>query len=244
MKIFCYYKKDAIFSYQEKIIDLWKLSWKLSGFDPVVLGEEDAKRHPFYETFVEKIKSIHYLIKNKRNITEYGLNCFVRWLAYANQKSERFLVSDYDIINFGFTRNNFGEKLNFMNGYCPCLVSGTPKQFENLANSFIIETKKNFKDIKNNTYVKSIEHYHDQEFFVSNFNDTFFKTYDAEMSLEYDFEPTFPQLNENKLIHFSHGYIHSFMLNGFPYTNIESEYPTERHRIELIEFFFKKYISL
>ena len=87
-----------------------------------------------------KIKELHFFKQNKR-ITQYELTCFIRWIAYACQNDGPFLVSDYDVINLNLKPSNISmhSNIHFMHWVCPCLVSGTPKQFEEFCID-IIET--------------------------------------------------------------------------------------------------------
>jgi len=137
------------------------------------LTQKDAKKHNFYEEFDNKIKSLCSEISGKK-ISQYGMSCWHRWLAYAAQGLEvPFYVSDYDIINYNFNLNEPSNKLSLLDGCCPCIASGNSKQFEGLCYSFIEITKKNLEFIKQKT-----KHFHDQEFFIYNSKD-FAKEHDA-----------------------------------------------------------------
>lgn len=169
MKIYTYYE-DINHPNQEKMIQLWQDSWSSAGFDPVVLKKQNAQTHNFYESFIEEIKKLHFEIMQKE-ISSYGLSCYVRWLAYATQPKEKFLVSDYDCVNNGLKIEELSDKLHLMDEACPCFVSGSPEQFDKLCHDFITissERVKDLKKIKNNSPC-----YHDQEFFQYNFVETY-----------------------------------------------------------------------
>ena len=101
MKIYTYYE-EINFPQQKEMLELWRESWSKMGFETIVLGEEDAKKSPDYDLFVRKMQFIFNEITGQE-LSSYGLSCFVRWLAYSTveNKQEKFLVSDYDVINSG-----------------------------------------------------------------------------------------------------------------------------------------------
>lgn len=170
MKIYTYYEniernhKNLKYNNQKEMLRLWKASWKNSGFDPIVLSLEDAKKHSFYKEFVDQLKDLHFRIINKP-INDYGLSCYVRWMAYATQYDEYFYVSDYDCINNGLKPIINTDKLHLMDGVCPCFASGKPDQFENLCHLFIDVTTERIKEMMS---IKMTV-YQDQQFFLCNF---------------------------------------------------------------------------
>jgi len=167
MKIYTYYQNmnhsdqnDAI---QNELIDLWKISWSRHGYEPIVLNLEDAKKHSYFETLNTEMRRIFKEITNNE-ISDYGMSCWFRWLAYATQTEEKFYVSDYDAINVNFPITEPNDKLHFMDSACPFLASGTPKQFENLCKAFVEVSNERLEILKNQA-----NHYHDQNFFMHNF---------------------------------------------------------------------------
>lgn len=166
MRIYTYYE-DIKHPNQDKLVNLWKLSWQQAGFDPIVLSIDDAKSSNFYEEFIEKIKYIHFKVMNKE-ISDYGLSCYTRWLAYATQDREYFYVSDYDCINNGLEPTITTDKLHLMDADCPCFSSGKPDQFENLCYLFVKLSLERIEDIiLENTKRRNVC-YHDQEFCTLN----------------------------------------------------------------------------
>ena len=161
MKIYTYYQ-NINHSSQNELIDLWKISWSNHGYEPIVLNLEDAKKHSYYETLNSEMRRIFKEITNKE-IAEYGMSCWFRWLAYATQVEEKFYVSDYDAINVNFPITEPNDKLHLMDADCPCFASGTPTQFENLCKAFVDVSNERIDILKQQT-----DHYHDQEFFVYN----------------------------------------------------------------------------
>tara|TARA_B100001564_G_scaffold278892_1_gene241008 strand:+ start:2860 stop:3606 length:747 start_codon:yes stop_codon:yes gene_type:complete len=174
INIYTYYEPLALDNTgpQEEIISLWKESWSRQGYNPVVLGRGDAEEHSFFTHFTQGVSYLHECVTGKI-ITPYGLSCYIRWLAYANQKDylgkfgKHFYVSDYDVINKKFSITYPIQQLHLMSGHCPCLVSGTCEQFLYLCQLFIKLTQNNLHNLKN----IAMEGYHDQEFFLYNFKE-------------------------------------------------------------------------
>ena len=98
MKVFTYYMPvPELWSEksQRALIDIWERSWRKQGWEPVVLTEDDAKKHPNYSDYKKKLWALP---------TEYGHeyegSCFIRWLAVAMAGGGTMV--DYDVINYGF----------------------------------------------------------------------------------------------------------------------------------------------
>jgi hypothetical protein len=174
-KIFTYYQeiKHPDFSNQNKLLELWEKSWERKGFEPIVLREKDISKDEYYFSFIDNIKKLHEFIVGKE-INEYGLSCFLRWLAYyQTNESNFFYTSDYDIINIDYEHNKYLDKLHLMDGSCPCFVSGNSKMIKDLCDAIIEITEKNKNRLKKvfEEY-KWLTCYHDQEFFELNFLET------------------------------------------------------------------------
>lgn len=173
MKIYTYYEnlesnhKNLPHDNQREMLRLWQTSWKNAGFEPIVLDSEEAKKHPFYEEFIDQLKALHVKIMNKP-ITDYGLACYIRWMAYATQDDEYFYVSDYDCVNNGLKPIITTDKLHLMDCDCPCFASGNPKHFENLCHLFVDISVKRTEDIILKTKENQHVCYHDQEFCILN----------------------------------------------------------------------------
>lgn len=156
--------------YQNHLIELWKISWEKNGFNTFVLTKESALKHPNYSNFKNKIEKIHLSIA-KTPITQYGLSCFERWLAYSSLKLNKpFYVSDYDVINNGFKPQNLQidpQKISFIDTLCPSIAIGTSSLFEAFCLDILSSSKTSLfkKAYKNN----SLRNYHDQEFLFLKF---------------------------------------------------------------------------
>ena len=170
MKIYTYYE-EINFPQQKEMLDLWHKSWTQMGFEAIVLNQQDAKKSPDYDLFVRKMQYIFKEIANEE-LSPYGLSCFVRWLAYStvSNQDEKFLVSDYDVINSGGwkTSDPLIDGIHLFDGACPCMASGTARDFKKLCDLFFEITISRLEEIKRET-----NHYHDQEFFQYNFVERF-----------------------------------------------------------------------
>lgn len=98
MNVYTYYMQvPGLWSNESQLalIDLWKRSWSKHGWNPVVLTEEDAKKHPRYAEFKKRFWEMP---------TPYGHDyeggCFLRWAAMAAVGGG--MLVDYDVINYGF----------------------------------------------------------------------------------------------------------------------------------------------
>jgi len=170
MKIFTYNEDLSDLDDQSGLLSLWAKSWSKHGFEPIVLGRADAEKHDYFETFVKEMRAVHKDLMGF-DLSEYGLSCYLRWLAYATRTEDKFYVSDVDIINNGFKIKEPEDELHLMDDCCPCFASGSPKQFEDLCKYFVdyskrADTKKELKAVSNTEY----ECFHDQDFFCCKCN--------------------------------------------------------------------------
>ena len=80
---------------QQRLLSIWRRSWAARGWNPIVLGEDDAKRHPQYEELRAKFWALP---------TPYGHDfegpCFMRWAAMSAVGGG--MLTDYDAINYNF----------------------------------------------------------------------------------------------------------------------------------------------
>lgn len=148
---------------QQQLIEVWKKNWTDKGFQPIVLDSKQAKKHPFFEKFDKQMREIYHEIVGD-SISEYGMSCYHRWLAYASQQQERCYVSDYDVINLSFVGVEPDDGIHFLDNMCPSFVSGSPKDFEKLCHAMIEVSRERLQILK-----KLTTHYHDQELFYYNF---------------------------------------------------------------------------
>jgi len=98
MKVFTYHDA-AVGLTRPELIELWKRSWAKNGFDPVVIGPEEAIQHPNFSEFHAAVG--RFPTTNPR---AYEDACYLRWLAM--ETSGGGLMVDTDVMNYGFGPDN------------------------------------------------------------------------------------------------------------------------------------------
>ena len=164
MKVYTYFNNIG-FEHQDELLSLWKLSWSNQGYQPIVLSQVDAENHLLYNEFKSKLLEFHIQIMSKP-LSDYGLACWLRWLAYATQPEEKFYVCDYDVINHHFPISEPDDQLHLLNGCCPCAASGTSSQFGKMCQTLLSFTEENLKDVIKIVQQNQFIHFHDQEFLL------------------------------------------------------------------------------
>ena len=122
MKIHCFY--HPLGNQDHLVIELWRQSWQDHGWDPVILGIDEAQKHPRFEQFKSAVLKLPTI-----NGRDYETMCYLRWLAMAMQGPGWF--TDYDVMNYGFkpyppektttarTRTGGRTSLTTSQGRCP-----------------------------------------------------------------------------------------------------------------------------
>merc|ERR1712157_37359 len=103
-------------------LDEWKKAWFNAGWEPVILGLDDAKNHPYFKKFEKAFDNAQY------PIPMYDRMCFYRWLAMSENGGG--WMSDYDTMPLN---TNPSESLILPNGgqftsfqkHVPALVVGS-----------------------------------------------------------------------------------------------------------------------
>ena len=237
MNIFSYYSPVPHKSVKEQhsIINLWKFSWSLENFTPKILSKSDAKSHSFYDEFTQKIRDIHIEVIDEP-LSEYGLSCWVRWLAYATIRDPHqspFYVSDYDVINYNYKKFPLPKKLTLFNSHCPCIVSGSYQQFDDLASLFIDLSNKNIDKIKKEKKEKNFGCFHDQEF-IEIFHTVLRDQYNIDIVYPYDprYLGCFPSLYGKQgcsALHFSYHAIQELKDQNPDYLNLSTDEVRIKH---------------
>ena len=93
MKVYTYYDQIPGLPCQTDLIDLWKKFWPSRGYEPVVLNDSDARKHPRYEQFCsyitelhKEIKQVSIQIRNLPDLERKISSCF-----FVTQKPQSFL---------------------------------------------------------------------------------------------------------------------------------------------------------
>eukprot|EP00545_Synedropsis_sp_CCMP1620_P009584 CAMPEP_0119013438 /NCGR_PEP_ID=MMETSP1176-20130426/8450_1 /TAXON_ID=265551 /ORGANISM="Synedropsis recta cf, Strain CCMP1620" /LENGTH=381 /DNA_ID=CAMNT_0006966529 /DNA_START=368 /DNA_END=1513 /DNA_ORIENTATION=- len=117
-----------------RLLKSWTRAWRQAGWNPIVLDEQDAMKHPEYN----KIK----VLVEQTGAGAYNQLCFLRWLALAQVGGG--WMSDYDVFPLHDFRNEGDIKhlpnkgtLTLHNRLCPSLVSGSGAEWLRVAKEMI-----------------------------------------------------------------------------------------------------------
>lgn len=125
------------------LVSQWRSSWFRAGWNPVVLGPDDAKRSPLFER-VQAQRD--FFTSHTSNPPDYQMACVERWCAAsACCPDEPLFMADWDVINYGFTPEEVertGPPPTFFSpGHrdevCPSAVFMLPAHFEIFARWFV-----------------------------------------------------------------------------------------------------------
>ena len=117
-------------SADESLLQVWKEKWTEAGWDARLLNLDDAKRHPKFSEFDEKLQKISLNGPNEY----YNQLCYYRWLAMAEVGGG--WMSDYDVLPMNIHgHNHYNKDGNFTvyGGSAPCLMSGSESEWERMA---------------------------------------------------------------------------------------------------------------
>jgi len=119
-----------------KMLTLWRRHHKQFGFDPFVLREFHARKHPRFAQFLEAVRKLPSI-----NPENYDLACYVRWMAVAQMAHElrlkRAVMMDYDTFltptvhdDLNILKVESPDRLAVLQNTTPCLVLGSATNFE------------------------------------------------------------------------------------------------------------------
>ncbi|MFN5119072.1 MAG: hypothetical protein ACK5FE_14295 [Cyanobacteriota bacterium] len=124
-------KENVVYTYYEDIgsdlgplLDFWADTWARNGWTPVVLGPEDALKHPMYEKFVNHCSSLPTV-----NNPKYELACYLRWLAFASAGGG--LMVDNDVMNHSYSPSRLEDGRGVLildSGRVPCALMASDTQ--------------------------------------------------------------------------------------------------------------------
>ncbi len=131
MRVFTYY--DPVLDWEQAqlpLIELWKKSWTAAGWQPAVLGWNEANATPEIHEYHTRILTLPTV-----NPIKYEMACYLRWLAIKNVNGG--LMTDYDVMNYGFTpddcqKEKRKDRLTFFEGHVPSVVYGEKEDFSYL----------------------------------------------------------------------------------------------------------------
>jgi len=139
MKLYTYHNDvQGISAFDSlKLIHAWRDTCVAAGFEPFVLTEHHARKHPYFDEFSKALERLP-----TQNSREYEIACYYRWLALAQVGGG--LCGDYDVfprhpVAQAF-RDFFGDqdKLQLLqsNCVCPCLFYATKATAERVCREF------------------------------------------------------------------------------------------------------------
>lgn len=138
MKIHTYYKLIPALGQkgQEAILRMWSENWDRAGFQPIVLGQQDAEKHPDFGIYSDHVRSMPAM---NHHTPEYEHACFFRWIAMAHVGGG--LMADYDCFNAGFGPEDvvWKEMTIYEPPHVPCLVSGSSMEYERVINDIFMK---------------------------------------------------------------------------------------------------------
>ena len=108
-----------------EILSLWAASWRMNGWNPVILGRDIARRHPLYEPFLAKVNSMPTV-----NGREYETACYLRWLAMVVVGGG--LMVDDDVVNLHQPPIAIPDYLAAWGMVSDTELSGTADQFSTI----------------------------------------------------------------------------------------------------------------
>jgi hypothetical protein len=117
-----------------RLLTLWRQHHAALGFNPVVLGPYNARKHPAFAAVNEAVSKLPTI-----NPKGYDVACYIRWLAMATVADGLGIMTDYDL----YLTPTVGDDLNPLHhlsgadmqtlrvyqNYVPCLVVGTRQTF-------------------------------------------------------------------------------------------------------------------
>ncbi len=126
MKIYTFYNPIPGFKTENELglIELWKTSWSQHGYEPIVIGDAEAKANPRFNEFDSRLSKLPTI-----NGYAYEGACYRRWLAMEHVAGGPCLMSDYDVMCYGdLGLNPSPDKL-----VCFSLVGNEPGAGEKVA---------------------------------------------------------------------------------------------------------------
>jgi hypothetical protein len=125
---------------QKRILAIWEKNWRDAGWEPVILTEEHARKHPQFEKYRKAFEAMPTVSPK-----EYEMAAWLRHLAMSALGKGIHLLVDYDVLvndldeadlfNMHGLENRFPMILSD-NNPVPCAVLGHACQFDNAIRAF------------------------------------------------------------------------------------------------------------
>jgi len=142
--VFTFFEPVEYLPSANSMIEIWRETWSLAGWEPVVLNLEDAKRHPNFLEYSSNFLTQGKQFKDGRD--RLNFLCFSRWFAVAASGGFGWM-SDIDTFPLHIQPSIPNEgQLTGHNFIVPNLVSGSAKEWNRIANLIYINFWKNQKE--------------------------------------------------------------------------------------------------
>ena len=194
----------------QALLQFWTEKWNEAGWDARILTLDDAKKHPRFDEFEEKLNGVPLNGMNE----VYNRLCFYRWLAVAAVGGG--WMSDMDVLPLNFPQpDEYFKDGRFAiystapgnSGGIPCLMSGSASEWERLAFSVVENAVAHQNEYFWSDMFASIDIYQQNR-----------DSYDLldlmgeVMKVDWD-EDTCNQYNNKLAAHFSHSAVHKIGLH-------------------------------
>lgn len=141
--IYAYHEKVDTKYEDPELIDLCRQSWAKHGWELRVLGQQDARKHPYFNE-ISSADGLH----SKGDFRIYINACYFRWLAFemaAREAGDAIFTVDLDVINYGFDSSravsvippNAGAVQILSDSPTPCMTSGTASAYRGVIDCFM-----------------------------------------------------------------------------------------------------------
>lgn len=119
---------------QKRILAIWQENWSSHGWEPVIITENDARKHPDFQKYYDAFYAMPTV-----NPKEYEMACWLRWVAMAAIGG---LMVDYDALVTGTLSYGHRGEIAFPlilsdSNPVPCAVVGTKEQYQCALTNFL-----------------------------------------------------------------------------------------------------------
>lgn len=157
MKVWTYYEPVPGIPRPTRLLDLWRDSWESQGWQCQILCEDDAREHPGYQQYSDRVS--RYPTVNKPG---YERACYLRHMAMEMAGGD--LLVDYDVIarrDVGFEAPFPGEPVICEPTLVPCMVLADAEGFGQICDIIYNYEPRNEQHVSDMTILrKSSIHVH------------------------------------------------------------------------------------
>lgn len=125
----------------QKVLQIWSETWKAMGYQTKILTLDDAKEHPHYAYFQDKLN--HIPLDGYSGTTgNYNRLCYLRWLAMGTDHVNGGFFSDFDVVPLKPPApEDYSDGLAkfhvYEDGYVPSLLSGSKEEWNRMLHMMI-----------------------------------------------------------------------------------------------------------